>query len=453
MSINQLFEISRRSLQANSAAMNTVGQNVANANTEGYSRRRITLGADNIASQGIYVRSRSGANGVGVSVQSYERVRDNLLGASSREARSALGSSEEEARILSALEGTFAVGSEGSLLDVMGDFWDAWSDVANNPTDQGVRSALLSKTDTLNSTLHRIDQDISRLQQETSTALTEGVDEVNSMLEKVAELNEAISHARASGAPDLAAEDERDQLLKDLSEFAPVQVQQDGEQYNVTFGGMTVVQGGETVELKLDTPSGGPTQIVFGDTGVAFSAPAGDDGKLGAWQRTLNDTLPGVRNQLDQFVEDLVEQVNNVHQSGYGLDGGTGRNFFDPAGTTASTIALSGDITDPDAIAAADAPNASGNSGAALDIAQLRETFDADAVNIITEVGTKVERANRASASNATVVAHLDGLERGVSGVSIDEEMTNMMQYQQAYAAAARVLNTAQEMMDTILAL
>ena len=463
MSINQLIEISRRSFQSLNGAMNTVSQNIANINTEGYSRRRVTLQADSIASPGIIMPTPTGtATGSGVSIQSYERVRDGLLAAASWDARTSLGAAQEDQRLLGALEGIFPIG-EGSINNQLNDFWNAWSDLADHPTDNGVRLALRSKASGLASTLNRTDEALLLFQEGTEEVLTVGVDEINKTLREIGDLNPTIQAARSSGSPDLVAEDRRDHLVKNLAAFVPVRMRDDAKTgYTVSINGMTVVQGDKVFEMKLDT-SGATPRVFYGDTTVEYNAPAGDDGQLGAWLRLLDQTLPDTRQALDDVAAALVTEVNALHSAGYGLDGGTGRDFFDAAAPTAGSIRLSNDVlADSQAIAASADPTALGDSTVALDIAGLRtqpvlnggtETIETFATNLVVSIGAGVQKASLQAVGQAAVLDHLSGMEQGVSGVSLDEEMTNLIQYQQAFAAAARVLDTAQQMFDTLLAL
>ncbi len=462
MSINQLIEISRRSFRVFNGAMNTVSQNIANANTPGYNRRRVTLQADSIASPGVIMPTPPNtATGTGVSIQSYERVRDGLLAAAGWDAHTSLGAAQEDQRLLSALEGIFPPG-EGSLGSQLNDFWNAWDDLADNPTNNGVRLSLRSKASGLVSTLNRTDEALSLLQEGTVSVLSVGVGEMNAKLNEIGELNKSIQAARNSGSPDLVAEDKRDLLLKELSAFAPVRMQEDAETgYTVTIHGMTAVQGDKVFEMNLDT-SGPTPRVLFGDTNVEYDAPAGEDGKLGAWLRTLNQTLPDTRAALDAMTNALVTEVNALHSAGYGLDGGTGRDFFDPAALSAGSVRLSADVLgDSAAIAASGDPAAQGDNAVALGIAGLRaqpliggsDTIESFATNLVADIGASVQKASLQAVGHAAVVDHLAGMELGVSGVSLDEEMTNLIQYQQAFAASARVLDTAQQMFDTLLAL
>ena len=461
MGINHLIEISRRSLQAFNGAMNTTSQNIANANTPGFSRRRVTLQADSLVSPGVIMQTpRNTATGAGVSIQSYERVRDGLLAAAGWDAHASLGAAQEDQRLLGALEGIFPFG-EGSLGNQLNDFWNAWNDLADNPTDNGVRLALRGKASGLISTFNRTDEALALLEESTVSVLGAGIEEMNTKLSEIGELNKGIQAARNAGSPDLAAEDKRDQLVKELAAYAPVRAQEDPETgYTVTINGMTVVQGDKVFGMDLDT-SGPSPRVFFGDTSVEYNAPAGDDGKLGAWLRMINQTLPDVRQDLDAMANALVTEVNALHSAGYGLDGATGRDFFDAAMLSAGSISLSADVAaDSQAIAASGDPAAQGDNAVALGIAGLRtqpligsDSIEAFATNLVTGIGAKAEQASLQAVGHAAVVDHLTGMERGVSGVSLDEEMTNLIQYQQAFAASARILDTAQQMFDTLLAL
>ena len=465
MSILQLIELTRRSFEATSAAINVVGQNIANEQTEGYKRRRVELRSTSANGPGVFIPTPLGVSqGSGVSLNSIERIRDQLISSSTWEARSGLGAANEETRLLSAIENLFPSNNAGSLNDVLSDFWGAWNELSNDPSDLGVRQTLINRSSALSETLNRISNDLDTLRQQTTPELEDAVSEFNSTLERIAELNGYIQAQRANGTPDFSAEDERDLLVNDLSELAPLQVQEvDGGAYRITVNGMIAVQGKQTNPLELDTGTI-PATLSFANTTVSYSAPAGDDGRIGALLRVLNTTIPGVEQQLDSLAETLVTRVNALHTTGFGLDGNTGRDFFDATGTTAGTIELSGDISDARFIAASDNPDdtAVEDNDIALAILAERTTeqtaldnssIEEYALRIVGDVGSRLETVTGQFEGHAAVVNYLDALERGVSGVSINEELSRLIQFQQSFSASARVLNTAQIMMDTILAL
>jgi len=464
MSISQLYHITRRSFQTLDAAMNVAGQNVANAQTEGYHRRRITMGAVDHIGRGIYSRAALGtiSTGGGVSVQSYQRMHDQLLSGATWQAKSGLGFANERQRVMSSMESLFPLDT-GSLQDQLGNFYNAWSDLSDNPTGTAERQSLSSKTQTLTDSLNRVDNDLYSLQENTQADLTDGVDQVNSLLKKIAGLNATIADARNQGTPDFASEDARDQLVGDLSEYLPVTVHEsDHEGYVVTVDGMAVVQGINVTNLKLDM-SGSAPSISFGDTGVVFDASSSSDGKLGALSKTLTKDIPDARSGLDELANTLVTQVNALHTTGYGLDGSTGNDFFDPTGLTAGSIRLSDAVlADNNVIAASGDVNAAGDNAIALALSDLRnspllnggsDTTEDFVINLVSKIGGQVSEATSQSSAQSLIVDQLQAQESAVSAVSVDEEMTNLIELQQAYTATARVLTTVQSMMDTLLSI
>lgn len=456
MSLQSLFQTSRRSLRALEASIQTAGHNIANASTPGYSRQRVELQSESISGWGPGMATTPGTfTGTGVTISGYERLRDGLLDRAANDAHTALGAAEQEARTGSALEGIFATGTTGSLDERVTAFWSAWSDAADAPTDSSLRNIILDRADALTGTFQRHDADLDRLSDETRAELSGGVDAFNGIADRIADLNARIVSSRSAGAPDLSAEDERDQLVRELSAYAPVQtdVEDDG-MFTLSTQGMAVVQGTEALHIKAYGPPDEATDAVrFEGTDVAFRAGEEGNGRLGGWLRTLNDHIPETRAGLDALAADIVAGVNAAHSAGYGLDNGTGRTIFDPTGVTAATIGRSTDVASPDQLALSGAPDAPGDASVALAVADLREGVERDAAAIPARAGQRLQGAlSRADAADA-LVSHFEGLADGVSGVSIDEEMTHLIEYQQAYAASARVLTTAQSLFDTLLAI
>ena len=470
MSISQLLNISRRSFQAFDAAMNTIGQNVANANTEGYSRRRITLESDSISTLGLFNRPGGNtANGTGVNVAVYERLRDALLSRSGWQANGWMGASEEEHRVTLALQSIFATQTDGSLSKQLDQFWNGWSDLADNPTDNGVRLALRSRAASLAGTLNRMAEDVQHLKDETQRALSGGVSDVNKMLAEVAELNSAVKSGNNVGSPNLSAEDRRDVLIGKLTEFGNFRIteQTDGT-YSLTLDGMSVVDGGTAKTISLDS-SGATPKVLIAGTPVELKVPSEGGGRLVGWLRTLTTSLPDTVDSLNAITETLVKEVNALHSTGFDLDGNTSVNFFNYSagppelGIEATTIRLSDEVqADSRAIVAAAGDPSLGvnDSDIANAILALREskllsgnseTLETYAINFVSGIGATAERASNLYESHASLASHVQAMAKGVSGVAVEEEMTLLIQYQQSFAAAARVLNAAEEMMDTLL--
>ena len=462
MSINSLFEIGSRSLRAVSEQMDATSQNIANAESEGYRRRRVTLSSRSVATGGLY--TSNGAQDVsssGVGVETFERVRDGMLEAAANDAQGGESAAREEGRVLGVLEGALATSTDASLSASLENVFDGFNDLANNPDDTGVREALLGKARQLTDTFGRLDERLGTLTANTEKALAGNVDTANKLLDKVAVLNEEIQEARAGGSPDYAAEDARDQTVKELSKLMPVETQETrSDGYTLTVDGMTVVQGTETTDLTLKNQNDPTTTttVEFGDTGVAFEPGDEGGGEIGAQARLLGDTLPGVQSDLDALANEVVQTVNAEHSAGYDQNGDSGENFFvDKSGTTAGNSAGNIELNvDGPADIAAVAGDGNGNplpgdTTPAQNIADLSESLTPQATDLAAKVGTQVQEAASKEEAQAAAGERIQAQIEDVSGVSVDRQMSNLIEQQQAFAASARVLTTAREVTDTLL--
>lgn len=462
MSINSLFEIGSRSLRSVSEQMDATSQNIANAESEGYRRRRVTLSSRSTASTGLY--TSNGAQDVtssGVGVETFERVRDGMLEAAANDAQSGESAAREEGRVLGVLEGALATGTDASLSASLEGFFDGFNDLANNPDDEGVREAVMGRARQLRDTFGRLDQRLEKLTSNTEDALVDNVEKANELLNKVASLNEQVEAAEASGSPDYAAADKRDNTIKELSKLIPVQTQENrSDGVTLTVGGMTVVQGDEATNLSVKNPSDKPPSVEFGDTGVALDPGSEGGGEIGAQVRLLNDTLPGVQSDLDGLADEVVQKVNSEHVNGYDQNDDTGETFFvDKSGTTEGNTAgnLELNVQGPEDIAAV-AGDGSGNplpgdTTPAQNIANLSETLTPQATDLATKVGTQVQEAAAKEEAQAAAGERIQAQIEDVSGVSVDRQMSNLIEQQQAFAASARVLTTARQVTDTLLSI
>ncbi|WP_251940938.1 flagellar hook-associated protein FlgK [Salinibacter ruber] len=341
MSVNSLFDIGSTSLRAVGEKIDATSQNIANAESEGYRRRRVSLSSRSVAATGLY--ASNGAQDVtssGVGVEQFERVRDGMLVAARNEARSSESAAREEGRVLGVLEGALATDTDAGLSASLQGLADGFSNLAINPDSQGVRESVLGRARQLTDTFGRLDQRLGELTTNTENALAGNVEKANGLLDKVASLNEQIENARAGGSPDYAAEDQRDQTVKELSKLLPVEAQENrSDGYTLTVDGMTVVQGTEATNLSVDQ-SGNTPAVEFGKTGVEFTPGAEGGGEIGAQARLLNDTLPGVQSDLDALADDVVKKVNAAHRKGADQNGDTGENFFvDKSGPSSENTA------------------------------------------------------------------------------------------------------------------
>jgi flagellar hook-associated protein 1 FlgK len=483
MSLFGALNTANTALSAQQRAMEVAGQNVANVNTDGYSRQRVDLQSiGGTTTPAIW----SVTNGVGSGVNSdnVTRIRDAFLEARARVQHSDVTSLTVQDDAYTQIQQAFREPGDTGLQSMLTDMWAGWSDVASNPTDPGARTQVLQRSQTLvaglHSTMGTLDQQWSNSHDAVATLLTD----VNATTQQIASLNQSILRATQAQLNSNELQDKRDSLVLHLSDQigATATEQTDGT-YNVVVGGITLVSGSDSIKLALTgagsaaTATSSPPTIVTSPGNAAVRVGGTAAGHLAA----MDSIIPGYQSQLNTIAQQLADQVNTVHAAGYDLYGNAGTALFDDGaggttGVTAANITVA--ITDPKKLAAADlSPAAAGgtfdpvtstwsvvssdNSNAdalyqlRLGIPQSGGTYadGADSVyrKMIVGLGVQASSASSNLATATTVSSQVDASRESVSGVSIDEEMTNMLQFQHAYAAAGKVVSTIQSMMDDLI--
>lgn len=427
---------------ANTSSLNITGENIANVNTEGFVRRKVNLKTDSGFGPNAYALNPP--IGAGVHVQSVERVTDQLLMRNAREAQSGFEGASERHRLLSSLESLVGTTAGSTLSDTAHRFFDQWGALSSDPRDPGVRNAVLGSAQTLVDHVNTLATRSNEFELQVKDDLNRLTSRANSLIERFGLLNETIMGSRAQGMSDLASEDERDRVVSELAKLLPVSVRMsDNGSATLLAGSLTLADGPNTIPLRVSELSGQPLQILVGEQALSTR-----DGQIGAQLTLLRNDLPAFRNDLNQFVDTLVTQVNAVHSLGFDAQGNSGQPFFDPAGLEAGAFRLS--VTSASGIAAR---TQTADNGVALQISGLREALVRQSDTVLTRIGMAAGSAKTESDSQRTVALHLDALASSVQRVSMDEELAILIRHQQAYNASARVITTAQSMMDTLLSL
>jgi flagellar hook-associated protein 1 FlgK len=283
------------------------------------------------------------------------------------------------------------------------------------------------------------------------------VDDVNRIASEIAGLNQLIRAAggASDSAPDL--QDQRDLLIDQLSGSIGIRVlQRDDGTVGITAGNTLLVDGGSSQTFEVRVLAGGGTGVgIVGGNDVEPGS-----GSILALTEMINVQLPGLRSNLDQLAEALVTEVNAIHSTGFTASGATGVDFFDPAGVTAHTIALSAAVANSEDEIAAGGTAAAGDGDVALQIAALRsasipalgDTSIGDFyTSTVTSLGSTVLNVQQTTASHQALVDRAEMLRASSNGVNADEEMIMLIAQQQAFAAASRLVTVADEMVTEIL--
>jgi flagellar hook-associated protein 1 FlgK len=477
-----LLSIARTALSTHQTALQTISQNIANAETPGYSRQEAVLQANTPTSFSF------GQVGSGVSIKTIIRKRDLLLDDSYRSAAGQNGEAQMRADLTSQIEGVFGEPTDAGMSNALDQFWNSWSDLSASPNSLAARSVVQQRGRQLAQMFN--DYDTALTQQRTSNLerLTNSVDQVNSLASQVASLNAEIVVSESNGQPNNDLRDLRDRKLDDLSKLAGTRViQQSNGSVSVTIGNSTLVDGASATKLNVKylTPNPLPATPLT-DVPVAFTLGDSLDpvanmgGQLAALQDVLNTDIPQMRSRLDAMASQLVSAVNTAHSAGYTFSGTTipgtaAGNFFD-AGTVlnpvrAATMKLDTTVaSDPAKIAASGSANGPSDNSVAQSLAALRSTdntvtwtdangatesgsFVAFFRGAMTRLGSTVSEATDRASVTSALTDQAETRRQSVSGVNTDEELVNMMRVQQSYTAASKMIKVADEMLQTLLSL
>jgi len=486
MSFISLLSIGRSALQANEKAVDVIGQNIANASTPGYSRQRLDLAAATPESLGTI-----GQLGRGVQIVDISRVRNAFYDTSWR--REAGGQAQYQTRqsTLSQISGVLGEPSDSGLGVSLDNLIDSFNSLASNPTDPTARAVVAANATALTDQFQSINQRLTDINTQIGQELGQATTQVNSGLDDLAQLNVQLNAAQGK-APDLL--DRRDLLLDQLSQLVDTRVIDRGNgTVDVALGGAQLVSAGGAVQ-HLSGSGGGPYQVQYGNPPVAATVSSGQIKGLLDAASTLGTSGSGsargtgLRGQLDDLALGIVSAVNQIHSSYDPTNNPLQPTitpapsplravvpFFDPAGVTAGTIALNPTIAaDPTQIAAGYS-TAPGDTSIALQLSQLRNlvvpipgaaaagpnspavTAGPTAVlgdyynGVVAGLGVKTQDAGNRADAESTLVNQIDSQRQDTSGVSIDEEMVKLIQHQQAYAAAARLISTADQMLQDLV--
>ena len=451
----QALEVGKRALMGSQLTLQTIGHNIANVNTPGYSRQRVTLRSTPPEVNAL------GSIGTGISVEDINHVRDLFLGNQFRQENKSLGQWTYKEKILSQMEGLVGEPNDNSLSDLLNGFWDAWSDLSTDPTSTSNRVALVEQTRLLTSGFNQLADQLNNLRDSVDQELDEYTKEVNRLTSEIANLNQQIKIQELGDDHANDLRDTRDKLIDDLSSLVDVNTREEPNGMAVVYvGAMAVVDG--TKHIGIDTKvvnDGGILKhnMVWQGTNIGLTNLRG---QVRGLLETREDIIPGYLRQLDELAASIVSEVNAVHQTGYGLDGSTGNNFFDTNYVSAANMKISNSILNSASKISVSASGEVGDNTLALDISSMRTSrlmlggsasFNEFYNGMVGRLGSQSRQAKSFAANYELVINQLTNSRESIQGVSLDEEMTNLVKYQHAYDAAARVITAMDQALDTVI--
>jgi flagellar hook-associated protein 1 FlgK len=566
--ISMLMNIGRGALLAQQKGLDVTGHNIANVNTPGYTRQALVLQSSENTSLGRVKL------GYGVNADSVTQAFDRFSTKSINQKTSSLAEYETEKSTLDYVQGLFNEETENGLNKVTADFWNAWQDLSNNPAGMAERTALLEKAQNMVQQFQGIRNGLTQIKDEMNLNLRGGIEEINTLNEQIAKLNERIVETESGGTKSNDLRDQRNNLIQNLSQLTDISYleKDNGALTVMTKSGIGLVEGNLYWTLSQQGDN------IYWNNITSDVSNQLTGGKIGAWLDLRDNILPQYMANMDELAGTMIYEVNKLHYDGYTMDGSTHKYFFDNTsmgdvgygagwgGTStvlaggvysgnadktftftidglggpytvgtdifsvdwtdgvnngtinvtatnyenlsvrdgvridfgvgdlvdgdtfsisvqdnadaAKTIALSSDVADtPSNIAASQSsdPTETGNNQNALAIQALSDeqvstkkwtyqnrggiqsstnqfgTMDEYYNVLVGDIGMLTDEAGQNQNFYETMINQLNDLRDSVSGVSLDEEMINMMKYQYAYIAASKLVNASDAMLQALM--
>ena len=463
------LSMANRSLQTQRQGTEIAGHNLANVNTPGYSRQRVSIVT------GTHIMTEIGHQGTGADVVSIRQIRDALLDRQITGEASVRGAHESKQRALQFMQAALGQvidrqssgaeaaaaasgGGQNGIGDKLSDLFNAFQSVSVSPTSTSDRQVLLIKAQSVATQFNQVSQRLTDLGSSLNDSLALDVEQANVTLADIAKLNEQIINAEIGGSTANDLRDIRQQRIEDLAKITKIQaVEQSNGGVDVSVDGVTLVSGPNALHQLETFDAGGGQILVRTLTGAVPLNVAG-----GSMQGTIEARdmdLQFLRDDLSTLASNLISQVNAIHSTGYGLNGTTGESFF--TGSTAADIGInSALVNDPSRIQASGQSGAVGNNSVVLQLAQLADanvaalgdqSFTNNYGGAVARLGQSLSGINTQLSNQQIVEQMLTRQRDSVSGVSLDEEMTDLIKYQRAFEASARLITTIDELLQTVV--
>ncbi|ETB71744.1 flagellar hook-associated protein FlgK [Bacillus sp. CPSM8] len=491
------LEIAKRGLSAQQSALSVTANNISNANTEGYSRQRVTFKAStpypSVSKDSIGL---AGQMGTGVEIGSVERVRDSFLDYQYRTQNTKAGYYNAKVDAFNQMEGIMNELNDTGLNKVLNSFWNSIQELTNNAHEPSAASVVGQKGQAVADTFNTLYQSLTTVQSNLGDQIDQNVMTINSLLSQLNSLNEQIAKVEPNGYLPNDLYDKRDQLLDELSSMVNIKVSytktggnplataegiasieildENGQSLGKVLDGPNFTT--ETVKVNYDNDTGLVTGVSLGGTDIgieSFTSKGSLRGLIESYGYMSNGKEKGLYPEmladLDTLALAFAKEFNAVHQSGFTSSGEPGGIFFEftggeaePAKGAAGKIKVTDEIMNSkgDKIAASLNGEASDNSNATnlanvftkkIQIGDKTTTVLDYYAGIIGEMGVKAQETNRLAKNTETLVNTAELNRQSVSAVSLDEEMSNMIQFQHAYNAAARMITLQDEVLDKII--
>jgi len=449
-SLGASLAIALSGLTAEQAAISTTTNNVANVNTPGYSRQvPLLASSDPVVIDPLTL-------GTGVTLQSIESIRDPILESRIQQETQNQGQLGALVSALSQTQVNFS--STGSDIGTaITNFFNSINQLSTNPADISLRQGVLTAAGNLAAAFNSTANQLATQRTSLDQSVVQSVNQINTLTGQIAQLNGQISALQNVGQSAGSFVDQRTQLIDQLSSLVDVSViPADNTLTLTTANGTALVTGQQSYQLATQSDSTGVQHIFAQNVDITGSIVSG---QLGGLLQARDQQIPGLQTQLDTLAVGLANAVNGVQAKGFDLKGVAGTNLFNPPPVTGvgAAAGLSVAITDPTLIAASsDGSTGSNGNAEALYALSAQAIISGQSPtdyysSIVFNVGNAASNATAEQTASNLTLQQLNDQRGSVSGVSLDQEAANLVQYQQAYAASAQIISAINTMMSDVI--
>jgi flagellar hook-associated protein 1 FlgK len=448
-SLTAAMWIAAHALDVDQGALNVTSNNIANASTPGYSREVVDL------SEQVPNTIGNLTFGTGVTLQNIRSIRDQLLSMQIAEQTTQQNGAQTQLNALQQVQGLFSDPTQGIGANLTA-FFNSISQLSTNPTDTAQRQAVITAAQNLVGSFNQSAQSLTQIQSNLNQSVSQTVGQINSLTRQIAQLNAKVGQMQQLGQDPGSFLDQENQLINQLSQLTNISEIRTEHGLTLTTGnGTALVVGNQSFDL---TVGNGPTgmQDVFAQ-GQDITATI-HGGSLGGAIQVRDQDIPGILNQLNTLASDFANTFNAAQAMGFDLNGNAGQALFTfNSGGPAASLALA--TTDPNAIAASSdgTPGSNGNIANLMAVENQPlpsgQTPTDTYATIVSQSGNLAAQSQADLQASTASLNHLNDQLGALSGVSINEETANLLNYQNAFSAAARVFTTVDQLTQTVISM
>ena len=447
--LNTSLLIGMQALDANQGALTATANNISNANTPGYTEEVAELGENQETGSGANV------SGGGVTLEGLQSIRNELLNLQIQQQTSLQSSANAQSSSLQQIQSYFSSASGNNVSSELAAFSSSLSQLSEDPTSSAAQQGVISSGQDLAQAFNSTANGLTSAQSYADGQVTQTVAQINSLTSQIAQLNSQLSQSDTTANNGGTIEDQRDELVQQLSALTGVSVTQTNEGETITTGnGTPLVMGDQSFSLQTTTGSDGFQQVLDSNGTNITSSIQG--GTLGGAIEVRDQVIPGYLSQLNDLASQFATAFNAAQAKGFDSNGNVGGNFFTvPANPADAAAGISVAISNPSLVAISSDGSAGSNGNVANLSAALTNTLPSGQTpanayaNLVFQVGNDASNASTQSTAIGQNLLQLTNQQSSSSGVNIDDETSNLIRFQTAYEAGARIVSTIQQL-DTV---